>query len=111
MVLRMVDEAARCLEEGVVATAGELDLAMVFGTGFPPFRGGPCRWADHQGLGWTLETLERFAIAVGERYRPSDALRRTREAGGFYARFGDLGNPPAEQPAREPEAEAVARDP
>jgi len=91
MVLRMIDEAARCLEEEVVASAGELDLAMIFGTGFPPFRGGPCRWADAQGLGGILDTMDRFASAVGDRYRPSDALRRTKEEGGFYARFGGIG--------------------
>ncbi|HUO86151.1 MAG TPA: 3-hydroxyacyl-CoA dehydrogenase NAD-binding domain-containing protein, partial [Thermoanaerobaculia bacterium] len=107
MVLRMIDEAARCLEEEVVASAGETDLAMIFGTGFPPFRGGPCRWADRQGLDWVTETLERFASAVGERYRPSDALRRTKEAGGFYARFGMIaeGKESAERAAEPVDAE------
>ncbi len=90
MVLPMINEAARCLEEGVVGSAGELDLAMIFGTGFPPFRGGPCRWADTQGLSWVVETLRRLTT-VGPRYEPSDALRRTAQEGGFYARFGDAG--------------------
>jgi 3-hydroxyacyl-CoA dehydrogenase/enoyl-CoA hydratase/3-hydroxybutyryl-CoA epimerase len=84
----MVNEAARCLEEGVVRTAGDLDLALIFGTGFPPFRGGLCRWADQEGLGRVIATLERFESAVGDRFQPSDALRKTAEAGGFYARFG-----------------------
>jgi 3-hydroxyacyl-CoA dehydrogenase/enoyl-CoA hydratase/3-hydroxybutyryl-CoA epimerase len=88
MVLPMANEAARCLEEGVVRTAAELDLALIFGTGFPPFRGGLCRWADQEGLGQILATLERLENAVGERFKPSEALRRTAEAGGFYARFG-----------------------
>jgi 3-hydroxyacyl-CoA dehydrogenase/enoyl-CoA hydratase/3-hydroxybutyryl-CoA epimerase len=87
MVLPMVNEAARCLEEGVVRTAAELDLALIFGTGFPPFRGGLCRWADQEGLNRILATLERLESAVGERFRPSEELRRTAEAGGFYARF------------------------
>jgi 3-hydroxyacyl-CoA dehydrogenase/enoyl-CoA hydratase/3-hydroxybutyryl-CoA epimerase len=88
MVLPMVNEAARCLEEAVVRTAGDLDLALIFGTGFPPFRGGLCRWADQEGLGRIIATLERFESAVGDRFRPSEALRKTAEAGGFYARFG-----------------------
>jgi len=88
MVLPMVNEAARCLEEGVVRSAAELDLAMIFATGFPPFRGGLCRWADHEGLPRLVATLERLEVAAGERFRPSDALRATAEAGGFYARFG-----------------------
>jgi 3-hydroxyacyl-CoA dehydrogenase/enoyl-CoA hydratase/3-hydroxybutyryl-CoA epimerase len=87
MVLPMVNEAARCLEEKVVAGAAELDLAMIFGTGFPPFRGGLCRFADQQGLPSIVATLERLAGTVGARYTPSDALRATAEAGGFYARF------------------------
>jgi 3-hydroxyacyl-CoA dehydrogenase/enoyl-CoA hydratase/3-hydroxybutyryl-CoA epimerase len=87
MVLPMVNEAARCLEEGVVRSAAELDLALIFGTGFPPFRGGLCRWADQEGLNRILATLERLESAVGERFRPSEELRRTAEAGGFYQRF------------------------
>lgn len=88
MVLPMVNEAARCLEEGVVRSAADLDLSLIFGTGFPPFRGGLCRWADQEGLGRILATLERLESSVGDRFRPSDALRKTAEAGGFYARFG-----------------------
>jgi 3-hydroxyacyl-CoA dehydrogenase / enoyl-CoA hydratase / 3-hydroxybutyryl-CoA epimerase len=88
MVLPMVNEAARCLEEQVVRTAGELDLAMIFGTGFPPFRGGLCRWADQQGLAPLIAILERLEGAAGDRFRPAAALRDTAAAGGFYARFG-----------------------
>lgn len=87
MVLRMVDEAARCLDEGVVGSPAEVDLAMILGTGFPPFRGGVCRYADRRGLGDVVQTLERLADEVGERYRPSAALRSAAEAGGFYARW------------------------
>ena len=87
MVLPMVNEAARCLEEGVVRSAAELDLSLIFGTGFPPFRGGLCRWADQESLGRIVATLERLESTVGDRFAPSDALRKTVEAGGFYARF------------------------
>ena len=85
MVLPMVNEAARCLAERIVAHPGHLDLAMIMGTGFPPFRGGLCRWADSQGLARTVKDLERLAEAVGPRFQPSAELRRTAEAGGFYA--------------------------
>ena len=85
MVLPMVDEAARCLDEGVVRTPGDVDLAMILGTGFPPFRGGLCRWADDRGVEEIVETLERFVVEVAERYGPSDALRGVAERGGFYA--------------------------
>jgi 3-hydroxyacyl-CoA dehydrogenase/enoyl-CoA hydratase/3-hydroxybutyryl-CoA epimerase len=87
MVLPMVNEAARCLEEEVVRSAADLDLALIFGTGFPPFRGGLCRWADQEVLSQVIATLERLEGSVGDRFRPSEALIRTAEAGGFYARF------------------------
>ncbi len=86
MVLPMVNEAARCLAEGVVAAPGALDLAMIFGTGFPPFRGGLCRWADETGLDALIGKLERLASLVGPRFAPSDALRASAARGGFYAR-------------------------
>jgi 3-hydroxyacyl-CoA dehydrogenase / enoyl-CoA hydratase / 3-hydroxybutyryl-CoA epimerase len=84
MVLPMVNEAARCLAEGVVASPGDLDLAMILGTGFPPFRGGLCRWADQQGLAQIVAALERLESAVGERFQPSPALREYAGRGGFY---------------------------
>jgi 3-hydroxyacyl-CoA dehydrogenase/enoyl-CoA hydratase/3-hydroxybutyryl-CoA epimerase len=87
MVLPMVNEAARCLEEKVVGSAGELDLAMIFGTGFPPFRGGLCRWADQQGLNSLIAVMERLEGSAAGRFQPSEALRSTAQAGGFYARF------------------------
>jgi 3-hydroxyacyl-CoA dehydrogenase/enoyl-CoA hydratase/3-hydroxybutyryl-CoA epimerase len=88
MVLPMVNEAARCLEEKVAKSAADVDLALIFGTGFPPFRGGLCRWADQEGLESIVRTLERLESSVGDRFKPSDELRQTAEAGGFYARFG-----------------------
>jgi 3-hydroxyacyl-CoA dehydrogenase/enoyl-CoA hydratase/3-hydroxybutyryl-CoA epimerase len=89
MVLPIVNEAARCLEEGIVDGPAPLDLAMIFGTGFPPFRGGPCRWADQQGVPALVERLERLAREVGARHAPSEALRRIAAAGGFYAAAAD----------------------
>jgi 3-hydroxyacyl-CoA dehydrogenase/enoyl-CoA hydratase/3-hydroxybutyryl-CoA epimerase len=85
MILPMVNEAARCLDEGIVEGPGPLDLAMIFGTGFPPYRGGLCRWADQEGLDRLVAELERLAAEVGPRHAPSDALRRCAARGGFYS--------------------------
>jgi 3-hydroxyacyl-CoA dehydrogenase/enoyl-CoA hydratase/3-hydroxybutyryl-CoA epimerase len=85
MVLPMVNEAARCLDERIVAHPGQLDLALIMGTGFPPFRGGLCRWADGEGLAQVLRDLERLAESVAPRFQPCPALRRVASAGGFYA--------------------------
>jgi 3-hydroxyacyl-CoA dehydrogenase/enoyl-CoA hydratase/3-hydroxybutyryl-CoA epimerase len=84
-VLPMVNEAARCLDEGVADSPADIDLAMITGTGFPPFRGGLCRWADSQGLPRLVEEMERLSESVGARHQPSEAVRRFAEAGGFYA--------------------------
>lgn len=84
VVLPMVNEAARCLEEGVVDSPRQLDLAMIMGTGFPPFRGGLCRWADSQGLGRLVDEMGRLSESVALRHRPNQALVRFAEVGGFY---------------------------
>ncbi|MGH9382320.1 MAG: 3-hydroxyacyl-CoA dehydrogenase NAD-binding domain-containing protein [Thermoanaerobaculia bacterium] len=85
MVLRMVDEAARCLDARIVKDPRSLDLALILGTGFPPFRGGLCRWADTQSLDTLIPELERLAEEIGPRFTPSEPLRAAASSGGFYA--------------------------
>jgi 3-hydroxyacyl-CoA dehydrogenase/enoyl-CoA hydratase/3-hydroxybutyryl-CoA epimerase len=75
MVLLMVNEAALALAEGLAADA-EIDLAMVFGTGWAPHRGGPLRYADDRGVGDVVAGLERLAARHGQRFEPSGELRR-----------------------------------
>jgi len=75
MLYLMINEAARCLEEGIVASPEDVDTGMVFGTGFPPFRGGLCRYADAEGLPQITETLETFAGSRGKRFQPAEYLR------------------------------------
>lgn len=75
MVLAMVNEAAVCLEDAVVREPRDLDLAMVMGTGFPPFRGGLLRYADAVGIPVVTDRLARLADAQGERFRPAQLLR------------------------------------
>jgi 3-hydroxyacyl-CoA dehydrogenase/enoyl-CoA hydratase/3-hydroxybutyryl-CoA epimerase len=60
VLLPMIDEAARCLEEKVVRKARELDLAMILGAGFPAFRGGPLRFADQTGISELIERLQKI---------------------------------------------------
>jgi 3-hydroxyacyl-CoA dehydrogenase/enoyl-CoA hydratase/3-hydroxybutyryl-CoA epimerase len=74
MMYLMVNEAARCLEEKIISSAGDIDTGMVFGAGFPPFRGGLCRWADHVGLKSIAETLEEFQEQFGGRFAPAKYL-------------------------------------
>jgi 3-hydroxyacyl-CoA dehydrogenase len=85
-VLVMVNEAARALEDEIVSTPGNVDLAMITGTGFPPFRGGLLRYADSVGLATVLIKLEAFARELGPRFQPTPLLAALARAGkGFYA--------------------------
>lgn len=75
----MVNEAALALEEKVVDGADRLDLAMVLGTGFPPFRGGLLRWADHEGVRVIRDGLAQLSGELGERFTPAPLLVRMAE--------------------------------
>ena len=84
-VLPMINEAARILEEGIAKSPGDVDLAMITGTGFPPFRGGLLRYADTLGTRTVVAKLESFARQFGARYEPAPLLQQQAEAGaGFY---------------------------
>jgi 3-hydroxyacyl-CoA dehydrogenase / enoyl-CoA hydratase / 3-hydroxybutyryl-CoA epimerase len=85
LVLPMINEASFCLEDDVVADPARLDLAMVFGTGFPPFRGGLLRHADAIGLGRVFSRLDDLAERLGPRFAPSDLIQQLANArSGFY---------------------------
>jgi 3-hydroxyacyl-CoA dehydrogenase/enoyl-CoA hydratase/3-hydroxybutyryl-CoA epimerase len=84
MVLAMVNESVRCLEEGVVADAGRLDLALIYGAGFPPFRGGPLRHADRVGLPRIHQRLMALHAEKGERFEPAAMLARLATEGGSF---------------------------
>jgi 3-hydroxyacyl-CoA dehydrogenase/enoyl-CoA hydratase/3-hydroxybutyryl-CoA epimerase len=84
MVLAMINEAARCLEEKVVADAGMLDVAMIFGAGFPPFRGGVLRHADTLGLAKVEARLIALRAEKGERFEPAALLSRLAAEGGTF---------------------------
>ena len=91
LVLVMVNEAARCLEEGVVADAGKLDLAMIFGAGFPPFRGGLLRHADTFGLARAEQRLIALRAEKGDRFEPAALLSRLAVQGGTFTAPPALG--------------------
>lgn len=70
LVLMMVNEAVACLDEGVVKDADHLDIGMIFGTGFAPFRGGPMQYAQHRGMQEVYDTLVSLNKRFGERFQP-----------------------------------------
>ncbi len=88
MVLVMVNEASMILEDKIVGSAGELDLAMIMGTGFPPFRGGLLRYADSRGPRQIVDRLDELAKRIGPRFTPNAPLRRLAgQDGKFYTAY------------------------
>ena len=86
MVLLMVNEAARCLEEELVAAPEDIDFAMIFGTGFAPFRGGPLRYADTAGIQSIVDRLTKLSGAGEQRFEPCGYIKKMAEEGRtFYA--------------------------
>jgi 3-hydroxyacyl-CoA dehydrogenase/enoyl-CoA hydratase/3-hydroxybutyryl-CoA epimerase len=73
-VLAMVNEAARCLEEGVLRSARDGDVGAVFGIGFPPFRGGPFRYVDALGAGRVVDELQALNDRFSGRFEPAAVL-------------------------------------
>ena len=88
MVFAMINEASLILDEKIVATAGELDLAMIMGTGFTPFRGGLLRYADSLGIPYVVSRLDELSSRVGPRFRPNEPLKRLADRDGkFYQTY------------------------
>lgn len=83
MMLPMCTELARCLEEGIVGSAAEADLALLYGIGFPPFRGGVFRWMDTVGLKRIAAQSEKFA-ALGKTCELSEGMRALLAGGKTY---------------------------
>ncbi|MGH7616751.1 MAG: fatty acid oxidation complex subunit alpha FadJ [Gemmatimonadaceae bacterium] len=73
-VLAMVNEAARCLEEGILRSPRDGDIGAVFGIGFPPFRGGPFRYVDSVGAQQIVEQLEDLNARFAGRFEPARVL-------------------------------------
>lgn len=104
LVLLMLNEAVRLLEEGVVTDPAQLDLALIFGTGFPPFEGGILRYADSQGVRTIFDKMALLAKVEGERYMPADLLKMK---AGRRERFYDQATAPTPLQVNTPTTEQV----
>ncbi len=84
-VLQMLNEAAHCLEDGILRSARDGDIGAIFGLGFPPFRGGPFRFIDTLGASEVVGRLEHYRGAHGPRFEPAPMLiALAREGRRFY---------------------------
>ncbi|MBS2140491.1 fatty-acid oxidation protein subunit alpha, partial [Escherichia coli] len=91
MMIPMVNEVVRCLEESIIATPAEADMALVYGLGFPPFHGGAFRWLDTLGSAKYLDMAQQYQH-LGPLYEVPEGLRNK-------ARHNEPYYPPVE-PAR-----------
>ncbi|MEI8655762.1 MULTISPECIES: fatty acid oxidation complex subunit alpha FadJ [Vibrio] len=73
-MLPMLNEAVRCLDEGIIRSPRDGDIGAIFGIGFPPFLGGPFRYMDHIGLPKLVEMMNKHAEKYGDRFAPCDGL-------------------------------------
>ena len=83
LMIPMANESVRCLEEGIVASPAEADMALLYGTGFPPFRGGIFRYIETMGLANFVELADKYAH-LGPIYQVTDGLREMAASGKSY---------------------------
>ena len=83
LMIPMIIETARCLEEGIVDTHNEADMGLIMGLGFPPFRGGALRYADTLGLAAVCEIADKYAH-LGKVYEPTQQMRDMAANGKTY---------------------------
>ena len=83
MMVPMANEAIRCLEEGIIASPEEADMALLYGLGFPPFRGGIFRYIDTVGVKQFVELAAQYEH-LGPMYVLSDGIKAMAENGQNY---------------------------
>jgi len=83
MMIPLCIETVRCLEDGIVETAAEADMGLIFGIGFPPFRGGALRYIDSIGVDKFCEMADKH-VDLGALYHPTDGMRKMAKAGKKY---------------------------
>ena len=85
LIYVMINEASRCLEESVVESASTIDVGMIYGTGFPPFRGGLLRYADSVGAKQIVADLKEFQVRFDQhRFEPSQLLLNMANTNGTF---------------------------
>ncbi len=83
IMVPMINEVVRCLEEGIIASPAEADMALVYGLGFPPFRGGVFRYLDTLGLAEYVAMADQYTH-LGAVYQVPDGLREKATQGETY---------------------------
>lgn len=92
LVYLMINEGSRCVEEKLVRHVSDIDVGMIFGTGFAPFRGGLLKYADSIGAEAIVSDLDIFIRKYGERFKPSKLLQEYSVNRKTFYQAEDLGN-------------------
>ncbi len=88
LIYLMLNEAARCLDEQIARQPRDVDVGLIFGIGFPPFRGGLLVYVDRLGVAAVIQEMQTLAAEVGDRYAPVPLLQKIAASGkGFYDYF------------------------
>jgi 3-hydroxyacyl-CoA dehydrogenase/enoyl-CoA hydratase/3-hydroxybutyryl-CoA epimerase/enoyl-CoA isomerase len=86
MMVPLCLETVRCLEDGIVDSPAEADMALIYGIGFPPFRGGALRYIDALGVAEFVKLADTLADELGPLYAPTEKLRQMAQTNArFYA--------------------------
>jgi len=86
LFLIMLNEATRCLDENIITEPSQLDLALIYGIGFPPYRGGILRYADSVGIKIVHQKLAFLSTVAGENYAPTNTiLEKVASDSNFYS--------------------------
>ena len=83
MMLPLILEAARCVEDGIAASPGEVDMCLILGLGLPRYLGGALKYADYLGLKTVVQRADGLA-ALSPIYRPSERLRAMAASGEVF---------------------------
>ena len=76
-----INEAALMIEQGICDRPQDMDLAMIYGAGFPAYRGGILRYADSWGLKHVYEKLQSLTDRYGQQFKPADLIRAMADSG------------------------------
>jgi 3-hydroxyacyl-CoA dehydrogenase len=88
LLLPLINEGAKILQEGIAQRPSDIDVVYVFGYGFPVYHGGPMHYADHIGLETVYKKLSAFQQQTGEDYwQPAQLIKTLAESGGSFARW------------------------
>ena len=90
LMIPMCIESVRCLEDNIVSTAAEVDMGLVYGIGFPPFRGGVLRYIDKMGLEGFCARADKYK-ALGPLYHPTEKMREMAKAGSRFHASSETG--------------------